>query len=204
MTPMTFVLIGFFVLFMLFSTVVLLMRKAKYGSMFYSLSQTMLGGSPIADKNGTGDLAELISYDTNPHTNLIALKLNFPEKMSTIQTGFIFQPEDFNINPLMFPWEHHNGVIICFWDFERKQNFADVTVKNLTHQLQIYRQHTGILQRTSRAISESIEMRNVPEAKVASDIGMAQGLKVIKDIVTETNVENVTPQGDEDDDMFEK
>lgn len=180
----------------------LLLRLAKYGTPLGSLASTLQGGIPIIDKAGKGEIGEVVGWQQHPTTNLIRLRLNYIDKFSEGQTGFIFQEEDFDPNLSQIDWQHYAGNIICFYDFERRKDFRDSATLNLTRQIKQLRNQIVIHKRMGKDLLEYFEKQKVTEAKEGQNIYNAKALKTLRSLVDEQNVEDVKPGGS-DDEMFD-
>lgn len=199
---------AFFFIFAVFLVIifvlVLLLRKAKYGSALGSLASTFYGGIPIIDKAGTGNIAEVMGYEQHPVTGKIRLRINFPDLFREGQTPFVFDPEDFNPSLERIDWEHYTGNIICYWDFERRKDFRDNATYALTYQVSQLKKANAITWRMGKDLLEFLEKEKIDKSKESDNLYRAKALKVLKSIVQETNVDNVTPSDmDSDGGMFE-
>jgi len=186
--------------------IVVFLRYAKYGSVFGSIASTMQGGIPIIDKDGSGDIAELIAYDQHPETKLIRLKLNYCDKFSEGQTPYQFVEEDFYpaLSQVAGSWDNYHGTIRLFWDFEHRRDYREAHVHAMTEQIKMMKGMILTYKRVSKDVLEYLEQQKVKESRKSEAFEGAKQLKALKSIVEEVNVDTVTPSGDPDAGMVDE
>lgn len=196
-------MIVFVAIFLLLFIIILLLRFAKHGSVLGSLAQTFQGGITIIDKAGTGDVAELVDFDRNDATGKIRLFVNFVDKFTEGQTGFVFEDTDFYPPLQLIDWHHYNGTIILYKDFEGRTEYRDSATMNLTTQIQQLKRQNIIYKRMGIDILQVFEGTKIKEEKENQNLHQAKMLKSIKSLVSETNVEEVSGSEESEGGMFD-
>ncbi|MEK6880001.1 MAG: hypothetical protein AABY22_10355 [Nanoarchaeota archaeon] len=182
----------FFVGMFLVIGLIILIRRAKYGTVLSSLKSTALGGIPIIDKDGNGDVGELMQWEQHPMTKKIRLRVNIPDKFTEFNTPFIFDPHDFYPTYRPGYWEHYIGAIRLLKDFEGREDYRSSMVLNLTEQNQKLKSVIHIYKRNIPSLLEYIEGTKIKDIKKDEIMDMTKMLKTMKTITDEVNVDNVT------------
>ncbi len=191
----------FFIFIFVIMGLLLLTRFAKYGSAFGSFKSTMLGGIPVIDKGGNGEVAELMQWHQHPITKKIRLRINIPDKFTEFNTPYIFDAIDFYPIYKAGYWEHYSGAITLYKDFEGREDYRNNQILNLAEQNLRLRTVVNIYKRNIPAMLEYLEGQKLKDVKKDETLDIVKMLKTMRTITDEVNVDTTatTPESE----MFE-
>jgi len=192
--------IFFMVALLVIFGLIFLLRIAKFGTVMGSLASTMQGGIPIIDKAGSGDIAEVITYDQHPLTKKIKLRLNYIDKFTEGQTGYWFDEEDFypTLKSIAGGWDNYHGTILLYKDFSNECDYRNNSIKSLTEEIKQLKNMVSVYQRVGVDMINKIEKKKISDEHENEMFTDAKRLKVLKSIVNDTDTAQVdnTSKGD--------
>lgn len=178
---------------------------------FEAFRAVLRGGIPINFMAGKREICELIGYDMkefileNKPVKKVRLFLSFADKLKETQTGYWFNPEDFD--PALpsvpgdgrIPWsELGSTVILCFKSSDGKSSWGEGAIAEYQRRIRTLNEERLSLVRDSLTLIRAIEHFKDPEARKEEAFEGAEMLSAIDRIV------KAVPESGMDKEMFEK
>lgn len=158
---------------------------------FFNRIKGMLAESVRIDfVGGSTEEAEVLQFDTNAKGK-IALILQYPQNLGKqVNTGYVFDPEDFKPNPNIINWGTYYGIIIC-WKDSKGQNDArpkefeslNLKIKELKELLDL---HTDINEEQRR----ELRLKHTSQARKEEKFEDAESYGAIKELMSTVESEN--------------